>query len=505
MAMSKEQLHNLLNTMELCNKQDVQDYTSGHLNESRMLQKIQLTNRKPWSAAAKKPIVMLERHNFVKTTKRRGKEKKMNDVLYDFTMGTSGVLPEVGRQSPTLTTTPFRQKESRSSAYNSVHFEDDGVYIEELRPQELLLPTPRSQRSTVTPWGGREKRLSPTPQASNSMRHIPSSEHIAILSHYCGPTKRDQYHKLKDFQSSILRTQDSSEKSVLSGVKAVEHIQEQLEQELSRLQFDGVGPNFHKLQVFSNALEALAESSQTFKYILKSIKAEYDSYISHLLDKQTSQHHLLQEQVEKMTLRGLSRPLELEMAKGKLLGLEEKAKIALEENQRLRSELDYEMRLQETATTEPESPLPTVRRSHHEPPMELAEEIEHVKAVILEKMDEIASLKSKLRAEFVPSTVCTHLEQCIKESQTEVQKLLKQNEYFEKSISDMEEELKDAIVTADTSERDARRIWRRVNSTRPLGSARSTKTVTTAKSVTGMQYESEEDEDDESKWNWYIS
>lgn len=234
--MSKEQLHNLLNTMELCNKRDVQDFTSGHLNESRMLQKIQLSNRKPWAAAAKKPIVMLERHNFVKTTKRPGKEKKMNDVLYDFTMGTSGVLPEVGRPredftsvSPTLTTTPFRQKDSRSSAYNSVHFEDDGVYIEELRPQELLLPTPRSQRSTVTPWRGREKRLSPTPQASNSIRQVPSFEHMAVLSHYCGATKRDQYYQLKDFQSSILRTQDSSEQNVLSGVKAVEHIQERLD------------------------------------------------------------------------------------------------------------------------------------------------------------------------------------------------------------------------------------------------------------------------------------
>lgn len=40
--------------------------------------------------------------------------------------------------------------------------------------------------------------------------------------------------------------------------------------------------------------------------------------------------------------------------------------------------------------------------------------------------------------------------------QIEVQKLLKQNEYLEKTIGDMESELKDAIQDADTSERDAR-------------------------------------------------
>ena len=40
--------------------------------------------------------------------------------------------------------------------------------------------------------------------------------------------------------------------------------------------------------------------------------------------------------------------------------------------------------------------------------------------------------------------------------QVEVQKLLKQNEYFERSIAEMEGELKEAIVDADTSEKDAR-------------------------------------------------
>ena len=40
--------------------------------------------------------------------------------------------------------------------------------------------------------------------------------------------------------------------------------------------------------------------------------------------------------------------------------------------------------------------------------------------------------------------------------QVEVQKLLKQNEYLERSISEMETDLREAIQDADTSERDAR-------------------------------------------------
>ena len=55
-----------------------------------------------------------------------------------------------------------------------------------------------------------------------------------------------------------------------------------------------------------------------------------------------------------------------------------------------------------------------------EPPPELCDEIEHVKSQILEKLDDLQDLRTKLRAEYVPLTVCSHLEQCIKE--TEVNK-----------------------------------------------------------------------------------
>ena len=40
-----------------------------------------------------------------------------------------------------------------------------------------------------------------------------------------------------------------------------------------------------------------------------------------------------------------------------------------------------------------------------------------------------------------------------------MQKLLKQNEYFERSIAEMDSDLKEAIVEADTSEKDARYVY----------------------------------------------
>ena len=53
-------------------------------------------------------------------------------------------------------------------------------------------------------------------------------------------------------------------------------------------------------------------------------------------------------------------------------------------------------------------------------PVELADELEHRKALIMEKYDALLDLRRKLRQEYVPLTVCTHLEQCIKETEVRV-------------------------------------------------------------------------------------
>lgn len=64
---------------------------------------------------------------------------------------------------------------------------------------------------------------------------------------------------------------------------------------------------------------------------------------------------------------------------------------------------------------EPRQNITSVYRE--EPPPELCDEIEHVKSQILEKLDDLQELRTKLRADYVPLTVCSHLEQCIKETE----------------------------------------------------------------------------------------
>lgn len=514
--LKSRQLKHLLNEAEEKQKKDIHDFSGGHLNETLLLQHYSAATRTSWDTAHL-PESMMQR-SFVVKNPAPDQQPQMKQALFEFSMGTTGVVPpqrdarrrpsplkkykylkeQKERQSPAAVDSPSPQ-----SLYSEL---EDGILIEELPAQELMLKAQRKKTETAAEEKKSQEGLVSedtmfttqtsllTQQPQYSQHDLPLHYNVLPM-HSLGITRADQYRKMRSFENNMLRKKDASEQKVLSGMKAVEHHERKLQQELKALNLTGVGPNFHKLQVYSSTLEDLIQESPTFSYILRCIKAEYDNYIAWLLDHQTSQQHLLREQVEQMASRGTSRPDELAQAIEHVTQLTEQAKDQLDLNERLKEALKEEREWLENApelvaeNTPVQASLPK-----RDQPMELAEEIENTKALILEKMDEVHTLRVKLREEFVPMTVCTHLEQCIKETEVEVQKLLKQNEYFERSIGEMDTELKEAIVEADTSEKDARRIWRKVNSTRGLPGHRGAR-----------QDSDDEEEEEESKWNWYIS
>lgn len=511
---SHHQLKDILNNVETVQKKDIQDYAGGHLNENLLYKPPSTWASSKWTAGKDKPMPMVKRSQLVHESKPNEKEKKMKDILYDFSIGTSGTVPMNTARTPSKlkkryssksNLTPITQERIDSAASEKSLYSqlDDGVLVEELKAEEMMIPMPTTSRTLNS---AASKKLHPDEFAdkldlknSASKDFIMTFKHQFMPTHHIGVTKTDQYYKLRAFEYDVLRKQDSSEQNVLSGQKAVEHLERRLEQRLDSMQLFDVGPNFHKLQIYSDVMEDLIEETPTFTYILRCIKTEYDEYISRLLEAQTPQHSkLLRDQVEQMSNRGTSRPKELQDAKDRVEKLEQEAQNSLDKNDRLRKEVEQELQWL-AKTPDPPEPkhAPIVTSQKNESPPELEDEVEHVKALILEKLDELNNLRIKLREEHVPLTVCTHLEQCIKETEVEVQKLLKQNEYFERSIAEMEADLKEAIQEADTSERDARRIWRKVNSRRGIPHMQNM-------SPAGFT-DSDDDDDDESKWSWYIS
>ncbi|KAL3881281.1 hypothetical protein ACJMK2_027736 [Sinanodonta woodiana] len=521
---SLKQLRGILNNIETVQKQDIYTYAGGHLNEVHLHRPAvaSFPSKTIWKSAKNKrekkekkneEQIAVQRDSFIHES---AKETQMKDVLFDFSVGTTGSVPCASPRKRTTPRRPYKDfkkdshpKSPSVASVKSLYTQlDDGVLIEELRPQEMMMPSPRLERPNFEEYSG--KKVTPSEDEEYDIMEditrnlekdgLLTFRHTFLPSHTVGVTKTDQFHKMKQFESTVLRTQDSEEQKVLSGIKAVEHIERRLQEELNSMQFTGVGPNFHKLQIYSNSFEDLIDDTPTFGYILKCIKAEYDNYITKLLDSQTQKHsQLLREQVEQMSTRGATRPHELHNIKELVHKLEEEAKRYLEINQSLRDEVKAEEEWLQNAPEPEPGPSHVVASVYvDETPVELEDEIQHAKALILEKLDALNELRTRLREQFVPLTVCTHLEQCIKETEVEVQKLLKQNEYFKNSNTEMENELKDAVQDADTSERDARRIWKKVNSSKGLP-------VVNLDGEESQNQDSDDEDDDENKWNWYIS
>jgi len=62
------------------------------------------------------------------------------------------------------------------------------------------------------------------------------------------------------------------------------------------------------------------------------------------------------------------------------------------------------------------------------------------------------------------------LENCIKETELEIQKLLKQNGFLEKKIDIMEEDLESLLEESGANERDSRMLWMKINTSKVLDS-----------------------------------
>lgn len=506
----------ILNDAEEKQKRDIKEYAGGHLNESLLLKTELVLGRKTWESARAPNIKLVQATRPVHKPIKKQEKGHPHEALFDFSLGTAGVIPPAGSKEPKTSDVRYKLIDpddpsplphySDNSVYSQL---EDGVLIEEMPPQELMMRAPRPRARAPAPLtedadipgGGDVLNTShSSPMSRQVMSPMPLNYNLVPM-HSKGLTRKDQYRRMKAFDATVLQKRELVEQKVLSGERAARHHEFKLEQDLEDLNLNGIGPNFHRLQVFSNVLEDVIDESPTFNYVLGCIKTEYDNYIAKLLDGQQSQQHILRDQVDHMAERGTSRPDDMQAAMDKLHRLEKEGKHLLDMNTRLRDDVATETEL---LNKEPEHQRkkhryaarrtsPSGGFSKKEEKVELSLELEHMKALILEKMDELAAMRVKLREEFVPMTVCTHLEQCIKETEVEVQKLLKQNEYFERSIAEMDHDLKEAIVEADTSEKDARRIWHKVNSTRGLPGQRQ-----------GTEMDSD-GEDDETKWNWYIS
>ena len=250
-------LRSVLDNVEAVQKNDIHDYSWGHLNERNLpsTPARQGMQARIWkSSKHMKPLDLKKEQEVKKFQSPRqrtkgNKDKRMKDVLYDFSVGTTGSVPVQSNRKARATpprrdkieefkreTTEARTSEPRSvsagsekSLYTQL---DDGVLVEELKPQEMMVTTPRINPAQFLP-----KKLLPEDENYDIMDDLTQTldrdglltyRHTFLPSYTTGVTKSDQYYKMKQFESSVLRKQDTQEQNVLSGIKAVEHLEKRL-------------------------------------------------------------------------------------------------------------------------------------------------------------------------------------------------------------------------------------------------------------------------------------
>ena len=256
-------LHDLVEGLFLEHKHDIHLHCHGHLNYKNLYTPPESMTHKPWTSSnLNAPIPVMRKPSQLPSPKKvKDKEKAMKEAIYDFSVGTAGSLPlqgvkglgtpyhqkdGVNRDFESRTTysparSHSRQQESRLSQttpfempgygeqqqrQNSVaSYVADNVYIEELRLPELMLPASNDYRTNLT----KSPVLAPIGGGS-SRGNDPVARHQFVETHLGGITKKDQFNRFMNFQNGVLKTSEMFEQGVLSGKKAVEHLEMKLQE-----------------------------------------------------------------------------------------------------------------------------------------------------------------------------------------------------------------------------------------------------------------------------------
>ncbi|KAK3748801.1 hypothetical protein QZH41_016022, partial [Actinostola sp. cb2023] len=396
-------LRSLLNVVYEVHRNDIKTYTSGHLNPSKLLKNQQERHTSwessKWPAVRTKPAVKIIDQP-VRLREQSDDEcdhRRMQDAWIEFSLGPVGSMV-IGGHLPSSTSSVMKDVGQMEAPLKPLT--KDSVNVEELQLPEIMIP--------VAYKGAEGKK--------------DQYKKTFIQSYLNQTTKADQFASFKDFEDKVICLSDANDRGVLTGEKTVKMLQNKLAKKLNLLDsMSQHGPNFHKLQIYTDIWQEIISNSELFGEILQKIKDEYDLYMSHLLDTQRpSQHRLLYNHLESLA-QDPSLSDKLKREQERVATLEKEACQLLEENEQLKMELKEEEEKANKFTENVAQALQTRARIFVEDvPKDLEEQVNDLHFQIMEKLEDMKVIKQNQKDECVPISVCHHLEQCVKETEVQV-------------------------------------------------------------------------------------
>ncbi|XP_029801323.1 uncharacterized protein C6orf118 homolog [Suricata suricatta] len=432
-------LTELLNSLQKAHRDDVYLYTSGHLNPNKLYRPPE-TILYHWPSANRpkgESIPKAERPSDRKTA-------QMRDARADAAVHTA-LGPRETRLAPPLRHLRPAEPGPRPSEEELVLREAQCRAGSPARRGrgELRLPEMRVLKSRAPPSS---RQCVTGPRREDEFRYI--------SSYLGGLTKADKYRKFLCFQREVLAKQDLLKSDFTGSKVAVSH-ERKLEQELQKVCVCEP-QQFNRLQVYGKVFEDICNSSLIFGDLLREVKDEYELYMVILLHSQTaSQYETLLANAKGLERRSV-KTADVRQAREELRATVTATRAALERNDRLRSELETEHALLQSAKEEAESSKKSVTDENQ---LTLIEKVEKKRCEILSKWDEIQALEREMKTTLVHTGISNITENKIKSIETEAIKLEIANRILRKKIYVIENGVRQSIREHKLGAQEKQKLW----------------------------------------------
>ncbi|XP_069545910.1 uncharacterized protein C6orf118-like [Brachyistius frenatus] len=246
-----------------------------------------------------------------------------------------------------------------------------------------------------------------------------------------------------------------------AGINVVEIHERKLQKELNKLSAQS-WPSRDRLAVFSDVFDDVCEGSPVFGRILREIKTDYDLYINHLMASQSLLGNMFLNVLPTDLDSGKVREMGLKDAEKEVCRLEQEARQALEENKRVQNELqniptslrpeDIDMKnispsgLQDSGTA-----------------IGCADSIQFKRIQVLSAWKEIQELEEEIKEKLVSTVTTTATERRIKDRKTEIMKLIASNERLRIINKDLENNINVVLNREKAGKAIRRMLWDQID------------------------------------------
>ncbi|XP_047459493.1 uncharacterized protein LOC125019036 [Mugil cephalus] len=246
-----------------------------------------------------------------------------------------------------------------------------------------------------------------------------------------------------------------------AGINVAEVHERKLQKELSKLSAQS-WPCRDRLAVFSDVFDDVCEGSPVFGRILREIKTDYDLYVNHLMDSYSTHHSKSKNTSPKYLSNVKVKQMELDDAEEEVRRLEQEARKALEENKRVRRELQNVPAITGLEDNYRNN-VSLLELEDSDCAIDCTDSVRSMRFQVLSVWKEIQRLEEEIKEKTVSATTTAAIERRIKDNKTDIIKLIASNERLRTVSKDLENKINVMLNREKASKATRQLLWDKIH------------------------------------------